>query len=146
MKMEPFNPADLDYFPPGELRNGPDARAPQPPKFRHIINPADWEGLPVPPREWIVPGCPPEPSAPSPPEPPLISVTPEIEALAAKVFTREELYYFAEEVHGRGGRISVVTLECINAIAAEIERSQHIVTPACHEISDAPPAQADAAA
>jgi hypothetical protein len=57
MKMEPFNPANLDYFPPGEpWSNGPDARAPQPPKFRRIINPADWEGLPVPPREWIVPG------------------------------------------------------------------------------------------
>ena len=28
MKMEPFNPADLDYFPPGEpLPNRPDARA-----------------------------------------------------------------------------------------------------------------------
>ena len=26
-----------------------------PPKLRLIINPADWEGLPVPPREWIVP-------------------------------------------------------------------------------------------
>lgn len=51
--MEPFNPAYLDYFPRGELRNGPDA---QPPKFRSIINPAYWEGLPVPPREWIVPG------------------------------------------------------------------------------------------
>ena len=36
--------------------NGPDAGAPQPPKFRRIINPAEWEGLPVPPREWIVPG------------------------------------------------------------------------------------------
>jgi hypothetical protein len=29
---EPFNPADLDYFPPGEpWRNGPDARAPRKP-------------------------------------------------------------------------------------------------------------------
>jgi RecA-family ATPase len=56
MKKEPFNPADLDYLPPDEpWPNGPDARAPQPPKFR-IINPADWEGLPFPPREWIVPG------------------------------------------------------------------------------------------
>ena len=28
MKIEPFNPADLDYFPPGEpWPNGPDARA-----------------------------------------------------------------------------------------------------------------------
>jgi RecA-family ATPase len=53
MKMEPFNPADLDYFPPGEpWRKG--AAASQ--KFRRIINPAEWEGLPVPPREWIVPG------------------------------------------------------------------------------------------
>jgi RecA-family ATPase len=33
--------------------NGPDAR---PPKFSRIINPAELEGLPVPPREWIVPG------------------------------------------------------------------------------------------
>ena len=57
MKMEPFNAADLDYFPPDDpWLNGPDARAPQPPKFRRIINPADWEGLPVPEREWIVPG------------------------------------------------------------------------------------------
>jgi len=55
MKMEPA--ADLDYFPPGEpWSNGPDPRATAPPKFRCIINPADWEGLPVPPREWIVPG------------------------------------------------------------------------------------------
>jgi RecA-family ATPase len=54
----PFNPADLDYFPPGEpidmaaWRNEHDAKAPA---FRRIINPADWEGLPIPPREWIVP-------------------------------------------------------------------------------------------
>jgi hypothetical protein len=54
----PFNPNDLDYFPPGEpvdikaWRNGHDAKAPS---FRQIINPADWEGVPVPPREWIVP-------------------------------------------------------------------------------------------
>lgn len=27
MKIEPFNPADLDYFPPGEQPNGPGARA-----------------------------------------------------------------------------------------------------------------------
>jgi RecA-family ATPase len=55
MKMEPFNPANYDYVPPGELarHNGPDA---QPPKFRRIINPAEWEGLPVPEREWIVRG------------------------------------------------------------------------------------------
>src|SRR3984893_4875899 len=57
MKMEPFNHADLDYFPPGEPGStAPDARPPQPQKFRRIINPADWEGLPVPEREWIVPG------------------------------------------------------------------------------------------
>ena len=57
MKMEPFNAADLDYFQPDDpWLNGPDARAPQPPKFRRIINPADWEDLPVPEREWIVPG------------------------------------------------------------------------------------------
>jgi RecA-family ATPase len=40
---------------PWRRENGQDARA-QPPKFRRIINPADWEGLPVPPREWIAPG------------------------------------------------------------------------------------------
>jgi hypothetical protein len=34
---EPFNPADLDYFPPGEpWRNGPDARAPRKPPSRVI--------------------------------------------------------------------------------------------------------------
>lgn len=54
----PFDPRDYDYVPPGEpiapptWRNGHDARATT---FRRIINPADWEGLPVPPREWIVP-------------------------------------------------------------------------------------------
>jgi RecA-family ATPase len=58
MKIEPFNPVDLDYFPPGNTieipawRNG-EAKSPA---FRRIINPADWEGVPVPPREWIVPG------------------------------------------------------------------------------------------
>jgi len=54
-KSEPFDSRDLDYFPPGEpvhLGNGHDAKVPT---FRRIINPADWEGLPVPPREWIVP-------------------------------------------------------------------------------------------
>jgi RecA-family ATPase len=55
MKTAPFNAANLDYFPPGEPWPN-DARAPQPQKFRRIINPADWEGLPVPEREWIVPG------------------------------------------------------------------------------------------
>jgi RecA-family ATPase len=49
----PFNPADLDYFPPGEpWPNGPDSRAP---KFRRVIDPAEWEGLPIPDRETIVP-------------------------------------------------------------------------------------------
>jgi RecA-family ATPase len=48
----PFNPADLDYFPPGEpWPNGPDSRAP---KFRDI-DPAEWEDLPIPDRETIVP-------------------------------------------------------------------------------------------
>jgi RecA-family ATPase len=52
----PLDHRDLDYFPPGEpWPNGPDART-QPLKFRRIINPAEWEGLPVPEREWIVPG------------------------------------------------------------------------------------------
>jgi hypothetical protein len=27
MKIEPFNPVDYDCVPPGELRNGPNARA-----------------------------------------------------------------------------------------------------------------------
>jgi RecA-family ATPase len=54
----PFNPADSDYFPPGEpmdfhiWRTG---HEPKVPTFSRIINPADWEGLPIPPREWIVP-------------------------------------------------------------------------------------------
>jgi RecA-family ATPase len=59
MNKPPFNPADIDYFQPGaereawreSWRNG-EAKAPS---FRRIINPADWEGLPIPPREWIVP-------------------------------------------------------------------------------------------
>ena len=57
MNGPPFNP-DPFYEPPGESidgkawRNGHDATAPS---FRQIINPADWEGVPVPPREWIVP-------------------------------------------------------------------------------------------
>jgi RecA-family ATPase len=50
VKMEPFNPADLDYFPPEPWRKGA-----TPAKFRRVINPAEWEGLPVPEREWIVP-------------------------------------------------------------------------------------------
>jgi RecA-family ATPase len=40
---------------PWRRGNGQDGRT-QPPKFRRIINPTEWEGLPVPPREWIVPG------------------------------------------------------------------------------------------
>lgn len=57
MKIEPLHPSHFDYEPPGEpWPNGPAALAPQPPKFRRIINPADWEDLPAPPREWIVPG------------------------------------------------------------------------------------------
>jgi hypothetical protein len=51
---------------------------------------------------------------------------------------REEQHYFAGEKHYQRGRISIK--------AVEIERAQHIVTPACHEISDeSPPAQAEAA-
>ena len=55
MKIEPFDPRDYDYAPRDEptWRNGCDAK---PPTFRRVINPADWEGLPIPPREWIVPG------------------------------------------------------------------------------------------
>jgi AAA domain len=35
MKIEPFNPADLDYLPPDEpWRNGTDARTPKKPKFK----------------------------------------------------------------------------------------------------------------
>jgi hypothetical protein len=72
------------------------------------------------------------------------SPTEEIKGLAAKVLTREEQHYFAEEMHYQRGRISVATFEYIKAV--EIERAQHIVTPACHEISDeTPPAQAEAA-
>jgi RecA-family ATPase len=57
MNGPPFIP-DPFYEPPGEpidskaWRNGHDAKTPS---FRQIINPADWEGVPVPPREWIVP-------------------------------------------------------------------------------------------
>jgi hypothetical protein len=47
-------PLDHRDFPPGEPR--PNRAAAASPKFRRIINPADWEGLPVPPREWIVRG------------------------------------------------------------------------------------------
>ena len=60
MKIEPFVPADRDYYPPGEpvdfhtWRTGHEPKAP--PAFRRIINPAEWEGLPVPERKWIVPG------------------------------------------------------------------------------------------
>jgi hypothetical protein len=51
---EPFFDGGAWETPPGEpWPNGPDSRAP---KFRRIINPAEWEGLPIPPREWIVPG------------------------------------------------------------------------------------------
>jgi RecA-family ATPase len=51
----PFNPADLDYFPPGEpWPNGPDARAPR--LDLRVSNPADWEGKKAPPRRWDVPG------------------------------------------------------------------------------------------
>jgi RecA-family ATPase len=52
-----LNPADADYYPPGEpvdfhaWHNG---HKPKAPTFSRIINPAEWEGLPVPPREWIV--------------------------------------------------------------------------------------------
>jgi hypothetical protein len=53
-KMEPFNPADLGYFPPGEpWPNGPDARAPR--LDLRVFNPADWEGKKAPPRRWDVP-------------------------------------------------------------------------------------------
>jgi RecA-family ATPase len=54
----PFSPADLDYLPPGEpvdLQAWHNGHEPKAPTFSRIINPADWEGLPVPPREWIVP-------------------------------------------------------------------------------------------
>jgi Mrp family chromosome partitioning ATPase len=37
---------------PMTMLRGHDQRAPT---FRRIINPADWEGVTVPPREWIVP-------------------------------------------------------------------------------------------
>jgi RecA-family ATPase len=55
----PFNPADSDYFPPGEpvdFHTWRTGHKPKAPTFSRIINPADWEGLPVPPREWCVPG------------------------------------------------------------------------------------------
>lgn len=43
----------IDFGEPVDLtkREVEDVR---PPSFKRIINPADWEGLPVPPREWIV--------------------------------------------------------------------------------------------
>jgi RecA-family ATPase len=48
---------DLDFKEPSQKAkgNGLDAAKQEPPKFRLIICPADWEGLPVPPRKWIVP-------------------------------------------------------------------------------------------
>src|ERR1019366_3112527 len=57
MKSEQFDPADYDYEPPGkpvELRAWRNEHEPKAPTFSRIINPADWEGLAVPPREWIV--------------------------------------------------------------------------------------------
>jgi RecA-family ATPase len=55
--IAPFNPAEIDYFPPGEpidLQAWRNEHEPKVPTFSRIINPADWEGLPVPPRKWIV--------------------------------------------------------------------------------------------
>jgi DNA repair protein RadA/Sms len=46
---------DLRGALPKTKGNGLDVHAQEPPKFRRIINPADWEGLPIPPCEWIVP-------------------------------------------------------------------------------------------
>jgi RecA-family ATPase len=47
---------DFDTPAPKEEGNGLATATLVPAKFRRLINPADWEGLPVPPREWIVPG------------------------------------------------------------------------------------------
>ena len=51
---------DDGYVPPGSPIEIPARRnehgTAAPPTFRRIINPAEWEGLPIPPREWIVPG------------------------------------------------------------------------------------------
>jgi archaellum biogenesis ATPase FlaH len=46
---------DFDTPAPKEEGNGLATATLAPPKLRRIINPAVWEGLPVPPREWIVP-------------------------------------------------------------------------------------------
>lgn len=57
----PLSPDDYgEVIPFGAERqvrrsNAPDAASARPSSFTRIINPADWEGLPVPPREWIVP-------------------------------------------------------------------------------------------
>jgi AAA domain len=59
MNGPPFDPHYFDSLAnfgetvePMTTCNGHNAKAPT---FRRIINPADWEGVPVPPREWIVP-------------------------------------------------------------------------------------------
>jgi RecA-family ATPase len=39
----------------GNSHDEPHGQDKKPPAFSRIINPADWEGLPVPPRKWIVP-------------------------------------------------------------------------------------------
>jgi hypothetical protein len=81
--------------------------------------------------EWLKAGCPPEPPEPPEAPPPTVHVTPEIETLAARVLTRGEYCDFAQEAREYGGRISVASLEFINACSAE-----DFVTPAGHEISE----------
>ncbi|MCI0598592.1 MAG: hypothetical protein L0Y60_03565 [Beijerinckiaceae bacterium] len=81
--------------------------------------------------EWLKAGCPPEPPEPPAAPPPSVPVTPEIEVLAARWLARSDYNDFAEEARENGGRISVASLEFINAIAKD---SESIVTPPCHDI------------
>ena len=69
--------------------------------------------------EWLKAGCPPEPPEPPEAPPPSVPVTPEIETLAARVLTRGEYRATsAQEARECGGRISVASLEFINACSA----------------------------
>jgi hypothetical protein len=51
-----YDAASMDSLgEPVDLQAWHNGHEPKAPTFSRIINPADWEGLPVPPREWIVP-------------------------------------------------------------------------------------------
>lgn len=55
---EPFDPRDLDYFPPGNGQRAKQdtlAATALTPIVLRVFNPADWEGVKAPARLWIVP-------------------------------------------------------------------------------------------